>query len=219
MARIERIPAPRDTLMDGEHFLIHYLVDVLGDGKGVALSALRDVKPREFKKDFRAWRKLVDRQLARKPWFVDLTQKRIQLALMGGVMIVGSAFVSLILGAHSSAWWGAVMGVWLMLYAFSMRKRTPEAMHEIQIWQTFGRKLLVGGVGRVDSIAQWERIILYAEAMRMGDQAIDALAERVEAGATYPDARQATFLAWGLLDYPDQLRYWFRLLTQAIRPD
>lgn len=217
MARIERLPAPRDTLMDAEYFLIHYLVDVLGDGKSVALSDIRDAKKSEFKKDFRAWRKLVDRQLAGRPWFVRQDSQRIILALLGSILVLGSAFVALVLRAPM-AWAGLPPGLWLMCYAFLMRKRTPEAMYEIQIWQTFGRKLEMSGLGRVDSIAQWERILLYAEAMQMGDLAARELAQRVTFGMTFPDAGQATFLAWGLLDYPMQLAEWFDLLTDAIRP-
>lgn len=221
-ARLIRLPAPRDTLLDGEFFLIHWFIDNMGDGKSVTLEQIRRTPRARFASDYRVWRQLVDEQIAQRPWFEDLRKQRRALVMLGGAMLLGTP-VLLALGALPLAWLGIPIALTVMGYAMRARRRTSSAALEVQHWRVLRQQLLTGQVHGVATIAQWERILLYAEAMGMGSQAAAAMQTAVVAEAqgevsSWPDAKEATFTAWPLLEYPGQLTRWFELFCQAILP-
>ncbi len=221
-ARIIRLHAPRDTLLDGEFFLIHWFIDSIGDGKSVTLEQIRRVPRDRFFNDYRVWKQLVNEQIAQRPWFRDLRHQRTALLALGALMVVGTP-VMLALGALPLAWAGLPLGAAVIAYALLMRRRTPAAAMEAQRWQSLRDQLETGVLHGASTIAQWERILLYAEAMGMGPQAATALQNAVGAEVAgeappWPDAHESTFLAWPLLEYAGQLEYWFELFCQAIMP-
>jgi len=221
-ARLIRLPAPRDTLLDGEFFLIHWFIDTLGDGKAVTLEQIRRVPRASFDSDYRVWRQLVNEQIAQRPWFEDLRTERRALAALGGALSLGAAAIPA-LGALPVAWLGAPIGLATVAYALGMRRRTAAAALEVQRWRSLRAQLLAGSVQGASAIAQWERILLYAHAMGIGQQAAEAMQAAVAAEAKgeappWPDAREATFMAWPLLEYPGDLARWFELLCAAIMP-
>ncbi len=218
LARIVRLPGPRDTLLDGEFFLIHWFIDLLGDGKSVTLGQVRRTPRAQFQTDYKAWRRLVNRQIAERPWFEDMRREKRALMLPGGVMVLGTIMLS-IMGASSFVWLGLPVGAGLIAYAQRMRRRTPAAIREVARWQALAQQIQDGQVDYVTSIAQWERILLYAEALGLGHEAAVALQQAWwESGQAmpFPDAGQATFLAWPLLEYREGLPRWFDWLCEAI---
>ena len=221
-ARLIRLPAPRDTLLDGEFFLIHWFIDTLGDGKSMTLERIRRTPRARIAADYRVWRQLVNEQIAQRPWFKDLRAQRRALTALGGALLLGTPAM-LALGALPVAWLGAPIGLAVIVYALRMRRRTPSAAQEVHRWRSLRAQLLAGRIHGASTIAQWERILLYAEAMGLGRQAADAMQSAVAAEAKgeappWPDAHEATFMAWPLLEYPGHLARWFELLCEAILP-
>ena len=221
-ARLIRLPAPRDTLLDGEFFLIHWFVDTLGDGKAVTLEQIRRAPRAAFDSDYRVWRQLVNEQIAQRPWFEDLRAERKALIALGGALLVGTPAMRA-LDALPVAWLGAPIGAATIAYALRVRRRTASAALEVRRWRSLRVQLLAGSVHGASTIAQWERILLYAHAMGIGPQAAAAMQAAVAAEAkgeapAWPDAREATFMAWPLLEYPGHLARWFELLCAAIMP-
>jgi len=221
-ARLIRLPTPRDTLLDGEFFLIHWLIDTLGDGKAVTLEQIRRAPRTSFDSDYRVWRQLVNEQIAQRPWFADVRAQRKALAALGGALLLGTPAV-LALGALPVAWLGAPIGLATIVCALFMRRRTASAALEVRRWRGLRAQLLAGNVYGASAIAQWERILLYAQAMGIGPQAAAAMQSAIAAEAKgeappWPDAREATFMAWPLLEYPGDLARWFELLCGAVMP-
>ncbi|MDR3052017.1 MAG: DUF2207 domain-containing protein [Oscillospiraceae bacterium] len=217
-ARVVRLPGPRDTLLDGEFFLIHWLIDLVGDGKSVSLGQMRRAPRAGFGADYRSWRRLVNRQIAQRPWFADVDAERTALALPGCTLVAGTLAMAL-LGAAPWAWLGLPAGAALVACARRLRRLAPAAQRETLRWQGLRQQLLDGPPLRVETIAQWERILLYAQAMGIGQQAAQAMlrdGQRGSRGMPWPDAREATYLAWPLLEYADRLPEWFALLCQAV---
>ncbi len=217
-ARIVRLPGPRDTLLDGEFFLIHWFIDLLGDGNSVSLGQIRRTPRAQFSTDYKAWRRLVNRQIADRPWFEDMRREKRALMLPGCTMVLGTMILS-ILGASSWVWIGFPIGAGLIAYAQRMRRRTPAAIREVARWQALAQQIREEKVDRVTTIAQWERILLYAEALGLGHEAAVAMQQAWwESGQAmpFPDAQQATFMAWPLLEYREGLPRWFDWLCEAI---
>jgi|GEM_PF-2762889 len=221
-ARLIRLPAPRDRLLDGEFFLIHWFVDTLGDGKAVTMEQIRRVPRASFDADYRVWRQLVNEQIAQRPWFEALGSQRKTLVTLGVGLLLGTPVIAA-LGALPIAWLGVPIGLATVAYARRMRRRTASAALEVKRWRSLRVQLLAGRVQGATTLAQWERILLYAHAMGIGPKAAAAMQAAVAAEAqgkapAWPDARDATFMAWPLLDYPGHLARWFELLCRAIMP-
>ncbi len=218
MLRITRRPAPHDTLLDGEFFLIHWLIDTLGDGKSVTLEQIRRAPRKQYRSDYAVWRRLVDEQVAQRPWFENLSPYREILAAVGGVFLLGTPLIALLLHAPR-AWWALPVAALTVAYALRMRRRTPAAAMEVQRWRALQAQLKEGTVRGADTIAQWERILLYSEALGAGREAAEALQRAANAepgGVPWPDAREATFLAWPLLEYGNRLPRWFELFCEGV---
>ena len=218
--RITRRPAPRDTLLDGEFFLIHWFIDTLGDGKSVTLEQIRRMPKERFLSDYRVWRRLVNEQIAQRPWFENQRPHRRLPAALSMAMLAGTPLVAA-LGASPAAWWGAPLGALVLTCALRMRRRTPEAAAEVRQWRALQAQIKAGAVHGAKTIAQWERILLYAEALGVGRDASAAMQRAAIAnpdGASWSDAREATFLAWPLLAYNDQIPLWFELFCRAFTP-
>ncbi len=218
--RIARRPAPRDTLLDGEFFLIHWFIDTLGDGQSVSLGAIRNGTRDPLGRDFRVWKRLVNEQIAQRPWFETLSPYREILAAIGGIMAIASVIVARTMAAPL-AYCGLGAGVLLVAYALRMRRRTPAAAQEVARWKNLQAKIHKGDVHSIQTIAQWERILLYAQALGLGKQAAVAMQRALNAqphGEGWPDAREATFLAWPLLEYGRQLPQWFDLFCRSAQP-
>lgn len=216
--RIARRPAPEDTLLDGEFFLIHWLIDTIGDGRSVTLAQIRRTPRSRFRSDYRVWKRLVQTQIAMRPWFENLSPHREILFGLGCVLALGTPLIALA-GSAPLAWWALPAGTLLAAYALRMRRRTPAAALEVQRWKRLRAQLKTNTVRNVRTIAQWERILLYAEAMDIGREAATAMQHTVNSdpsGTSWPDAREATFLAWPLLEFGRQLPQWFQLFCRSI---
>lgn len=216
--RIARRPAPEDTLLDGEFFLIHWFIDTLGDGRSVTLEQIRRTPRGRFRSDYRVWKRLVQTQIAMRPWFENLSPYREILFGLGCALALATPLIALAAEAPL-AWWALPAGTLLAAYALRMRRRTPGAALEVQRWQRLRAQLKANTAHNVRTIAQWERILLYAEAMGIGREAATAMQHTVNsdpAGTSWPDAREATFLAWPLLEFGRQLPQWFHLFCRSI---
>jgi len=221
-ARLIRLPAPRDKLLDGEFFLIHWFVDTLGDGKAVTMEQIRRVPRATFEGDYRVWRQLVNEQIAQRPWFEEMGKRRKALAALGVGLLLGTPAI-LAMGGLPVASLGVPIGLMTIAYARRMRHRTASAALEVKRWRSLRAQLQAGRVQGATTLAQWERILLYAHAMGIGQKAAMAFQAAVAAevkgeAPAWPDAREATFMAWPLLDYPGHLARWFELLCGAIVP-
>ena len=214
-ARLFRRPAPRETLQDAEFFLMHWLIDLVGDGQSVSLAELRQAGTSA---DYQVWRRLVRRQILRRPWYEDARRLRALLLAAGGGMVLGTLLCAR-LGASSAAWLGLAPGTVALAGGACLRKRTPQAQQQVRHWHALLRQLQFGAVPDATTIAQWERVLLYAQAMGVGGQAAQAAQAQLLAatdGMPWPDAREATFLAWPLLEHPTELARWFTLFCQAV---
>ena len=182
-AFVQNADAPVIPLKQHESFLLGWFLSGIGDGMSVTLQEIRDFgrdrsHALQFKSDYDNWVRLVKME-ADKNQFYDLTVKKaVGLGVLAGVAWLGlGLFLAMTLSGPLSVF-PPLLGVVMMIYAASIKKRTAYGNEQFVMWEAFRRFLKdFSHLDRavIPSIVIWEHYLVYAISLGVATEVIRQL--------------------------------------------
>ncbi len=183
--RFVRRPVPEaDSIRPWEEELLRFLFEEIGRGEGRVTDRQIKKASRKVRRWYQKWQKQLS-QLAREEHFFEPSSlkarnKAIVLSVVLTLLGVGGLFVS--------GWPGVipiVVGSLLLIPAFLLPRRNPEAELEAQRWLALGRYLRKYGKagGQLAEGLTLDALLPYAIVLGVSKKVLVRLAEGVSAGA------------------------------------